>query len=242
MEEMSERIEQITGQLFEAKLRLSDDHPSPEELVHILNGKALMVSMLRTRIQTVEKKAEGLYSGKTPEEKAALQAKYGIPDTFEDFFEVNGDALKMKKLQRNIDQMNRESGRLDPEGQAEQIRVLSTKIWKNKEAIKEVKYAAAERRKELKDAALDREKEDDKFKKIAAFLHEIGVPPEDAQQLCFNDYTLDSETYRNLLQDNPYLLFGFDPAVAKKAAALAKFFLQDRGEFRNARRRLAERL
>ncbi|HEY5259289.1 MAG TPA: hypothetical protein VIJ46_01485, partial [Rhabdochlamydiaceae bacterium] len=32
MDEMSQRIEQITGQLFEAKLRLSDDHPSPEEL------------------------------------------------------------------------------------------------------------------------------------------------------------------------------------------------------------------
>ncbi len=43
MDEMSQRIEQITGQLFEAKLRLSDDHPSSEELVHLLNGKALMV-------------------------------------------------------------------------------------------------------------------------------------------------------------------------------------------------------
>lgn len=230
MDEMSQRIEQLTGQLFEAKLRLSDDHPTPEELVHILNGKALLVSMLRTRIHTVEEKAKRLYLDKSAEERAALKAKYGIPDTFEDVFVVRATILKMKELHRENDRKYKELNTLNErkaqaKGDADLgqiyrgINMLESTIADNKKAIDKLR---SEPRNFDDEAA--------KFKIIGALLKDLRIPLEEAQLISFSDYTLDSENDRSLLEDNPYLSFGYNPDTAKKAASLAEFFVSDRGE------------
>lgn len=234
MDEMSQRIEQITGQLFESKLRLSDDHPSPEELVHLLNGRALMVSMVRTRIQKVHAEAQRLFlqGGRTAE----LRALYDIPlapEEFGDFFFPNGNVLQIRKLERENDEQYQLVEELLPQ--------LPKRIPGEDIVLTEVDYDLNDANgrilnitreiNRLKGTPRNHAQEAAKFKQIAEFLHELGIPLIDAQLLCFDDFTLDSEKYRSLLQDNPYLSYGYDSNTAKKAGALAKFFVSDRGEF-----------
>lgn len=61
MDKLSRLIEQTTGQLYEAKLRLGDSHLWPDELVHVFNGKAILVSLIRERLSQVKQTAFEAY-------------------------------------------------------------------------------------------------------------------------------------------------------------------------------------
>ncbi len=62
---------------------------------------------------------------------------------------------------------------------------------------------------------------------LAPFLEKLNIRFELAEALSFRDYTLESSKVCHLIEKSPYLHFGDDPLLNKKASSLLKFFNDD---------------
>ncbi len=155
MNEISGLLEKTTGNLFEAKFRLGDGVLWPDELIHVWNSKAVMLSLVRERYARL--KSEALARLQDPE----LREKAGFNE------------------------------------------VPTAEEW---------------------DHYFDGRKN---IKKHAEFLKTLGIPFESAEALIMRNYTLESTKICHLIEKDPYLHFGEDPLLDKKANALVAFFKND---------------